>query len=491
MSVRYADYLPKRLKGTRWEQLIDVTQTLIEDFLEEKIYRLKYRYDYRKANIEEKKDTIFKQGYDLPSYDGYTETEDYIDRQSQNLIKQIKNKTTSKAYDYMYYIFNLIGTVYPMRYGDGVLRPAKNIGATFETPDREILFFDQDLPFIQFYINNDPTMPFPDNPPIDTGLPTLYFDSEDDPDPLAQALNFDGNEEVEYSSHFLLTYNNKLAETTTAFITEETARAIYESVIQLKKMIEVPHFQYGLVFKFNPYNVTPNIREEQYITADRQGTASVFSLVVSPDDSLINVTKVQFGIGGYSTLTNSITGVQVPSTEPIPVSKFDIISQNDDTLVWEDVMEEYGKFTIDNELFQSTISGTCVNLDPIENPFGNTIRFNVEDATNLAGISIGFKFQVTGATNPNTNRRYVITNLDNTPGQKYVEAMYYQNDVPTQEIDGSLITLSFFVSNNFYFFREIALLKEDNSIVAYVKFPDVNFDSRMYSSVNLNMEIMR
>ena len=46
MSVRYADYLPKRLKGTRWEQLIDVTQTLIEDFLEEKIYRLKYRYDY-------------------------------------------------------------------------------------------------------------------------------------------------------------------------------------------------------------------------------------------------------------------------------------------------------------------------------------------------------------------------------------------------------------------------------------------------------------
>lgn len=489
--IRYADYLPRYLKGTRWEQIIDTTQTIIEDFFIEKINRLKYRFDYKKANIEEKKDTIFKFGYDLPSYDGYTETEDYISRQSENLVKQIKTKTTPKTYDYMFYIFNLIGKVYPMRYGNGVLRPAKNIGATFETPDREILFFDQDLPFVQFYINNDPLQPFPDNPPIPTGLPTLLFDSEDEIDPLAQALNFDGNNEIEYSSHFLLTYNNKLSETSTQFITSETSRAMYESVIQLKKMREVPHFQYGLNFKFNPYNSTPNIREEQYITSDRQGTASVFSLIVSPEDSLINVTKVQFGIGTYSTLNNSILGVRVPSTEIIPVFKFDIISQNDNTLIWEDVMEEYGKFTIDNELFQSTISGICKNLNPIENPLANTIRFNLEDTVNLTGLSIGNKFQVNGASNPDTNRRYVITNLNNTPGQKFVEALYYLNDVPVQVIDGNLITLNFFVSNNFYFFREMALLKEDDSIIAYVKFPDIHFDSRMFSSVNLNMEIIR
>lgn len=489
--IRYSEYLPRYLKGTRWEQIIDTTQTLVEDFFNEKVNRIKDRYDYKKANIEEKKDTVYKQGYDLPSYDGYTETENYIDKQSQNLIKQIKNKTTAKSYDYMYYVFNLVGKVYPLRFTNGFLRPAKNIGATFETPDRDILFFDQDLPFIQFYINNDITQPFPDNPPIETGLPTLLFDSADEEDPLVQALNFDGNNQVEYSSHFILSYNNKLAETPTSFITNETARAIYESVIQIKKMREVPHFQYSLAFKFNSYNVIPNPREEQYITSDMKSTASVFSIIVSPEDSLINVTKVQFGIGEHTVLNNTITGVKVPSTEIISVSKFDLISQNDDSLIWEDVLEEYGKFTIDNELFQSTISGIGRPVDPIENPSSNIIRFNLQNSANLAGVSIGSKFQVSGATNPNTNRRYIITNLDNTPGQKFVEALYYQNDIPVQEIDGELITLNFFVSNNFYFFREMALLKEDNTIIAYVKFPDINFDSRMYSSVNLHMEVIR
>lgn len=490
--VNFRDLLPGYLKNTRWDDIISTWQTLIDDWKLQVLNRIKDRFDFNKANQEEKEDSIFRLGYDLPKYDGYTNSELYVNKQLSNLSKQIKNKTTPISYDYMYYIFNLIGNVYPMRFGDGKLRPAKQIGATFERPDRQVLFFDQDLPFIQFYINNDPTLPFPDNPPIETGLPVLLFDSLDEPDPLAQALFFDGNEEIEYTGHFVLAYNNKLAETPTDFITPETAKAMYESVEQIKRKIEVPHYQYLLRFAFNPYNATPNPRIEYYITADEMNTAQVESIIVSPTDRLIDVSKIQLGIGSHATLTNSLTGVQVPSTELIELNNnFDIENQDDDILIWETITEEYEKFTIDKELASPTSFGICRDIDPITNPSVGIIRFNLDDIVSLVGIQIGGKFQVDGATNPEINRRYTIANFSNELGNKFLDCFYFQNVVPIQAVGGNSINISFFTSNNFYFFRELGLFDSLNNLIAYVKFPRVSFDERMFTTIGLNMRIVR
>lgn len=332
--VNFREFLPKYMLKSPWASFIDVYQSISEDIRDMVTDRMKYRYNIEQINEDELRDLIFRFGYDLPSFNGYTSTTPYLKRQAQSTIPEIKNKTTNLSYQYIYYVYNLIGFVYPLRFIDGKLYPNKDPNGTTTGPSN-ILEFDQEDPFILFYVG---LIAYPNNPPIPSGLPPLFFDSFDDPNPAARAIFFDGNDQLQFTNHFILSYQFRFIESTEIFASSNTMKSLYENVSQNKRIIECPHYQPRIIFNLDSGG---GITTTTYTTEDGLQSSLMETILCNGFTDVSTVAKIQYGTGGFVNPPNTITGVQSIAITQVLSTDYLITNQTTTNLECELLSEEY------------------------------------------------------------------------------------------------------------------------------------------------------
>lgn len=346
-TFSFKKLLPATLKNTRWGNLINVFQTVYDLVKTESTEHIIEKYIYDEMTDEEARDWVYRVGFDLPTYEGYTSTIAYSKKRAKTIIRELTRKWSPDSYELILYTFNMAGTSYPMRYlsaADPIFFEIQrtNAGHIFEILDITIL--DQESAPILFYVGLNPV-------PADavpTGLPVALLDSDDEPE-AAQFLFLDGNKVFDYTRHFLVSWKYNFIESATEFATTETLRALYETVYnQNKRATEVPHFQVQLPIntKNDSTATTETLRSE-----DGTITSAIKSIFVDGSSDLYNpnllsVTKIELGIGAHTdTISTSITGcANTIATLPF-TGNFNILARSQTQLTIESyILSEFYKF---------------------------------------------------------------------------------------------------------------------------------------------------
>jgi hypothetical protein len=357
MAITFRSFLPKRIQNTRWALLVDQWQNIIDDIKTAYTYKLRDKYNKDVMDDTEFKDLMYRYGYDLPYFDGYTSSGTFFRKQALVISKQIKAKTTPTAYQYAYYVYGMIGYVLVQRYIGIDFIPQYDPSAGIDV-SQTIIHFDQELPVIDFESGG---VYYPNNPPIPTGLPQLTFDSVGDPDPNAQFLFFDGNAQLAYCNHFCLSYSWKFVESTApvVFATIETTRSFYESSQQFKRKIEVIHYQPRIEVNLN---LSGTVNTTTVMTEDQTSSATIETIYINPAIPLTDVVYVRFGIDGFSPPTAALTDVATFTVSNTISTDFYIRNSTATNLEIELLMEEYTKYDFDgNNSFSEVILWDAIN----------------------------------------------------------------------------------------------------------------------------------
>lgn len=359
MAIQYRNLLPKRIRNSRWGELIDVFQATIDDIKNTYIYRLRDKYNKDEMDEESYQDLIYRFGYDLPFFKGYTSTLAFFKKQAESLVKQIQYKTAPRSYQYAYYIYNMLGYVLPQRLQSGIYIPQYSAAAGIDV-SKSIVQFDQQLPYIEFYSGG---VAYPNDPPIPTGLPELTFDSADETDPNAQFLFFDGNAELDYCNHFALSYDWKFVESVIppVFSSPETTRSFYESTQQLKRKIAIIHYQPRIIFELDSSGA---VVSNEIFLEDLSNSTYVSGIYLDHGIPLTDITKVRFGIGSFNVLSTSITDVEVFTQENSLSTDWFIRNVSSTNLEIELKMDEYTRYTFNNQWAISEL----IFLDTLDQP---------------------------------------------------------------------------------------------------------------------------
>jgi len=290
LTIDYKKLLPASMRTTRWGQFVEALQSVLTELKTDKIEIIENQW-----NIDEVTATQIKEnlrgtlGYEFLSYEtGWSSNIEYLKRQILTVVERILHRTTKKAYDYNFYIYNLIGTLYPMYKGlldETILHPKTSWWTYDETVDDEV------------------------NDTLDLGC-TLDTDVFPHLDMLS---NIDRQ-----TRHLLIPYSFRNVDTQSYFQTEETLSAFYEDILFTKKATEIPYFEPickvncsgipGVVSTSGSHITT----KEYYFDYDRttSGIVKSFYYGSSKVNGLSGVVGVQFGTGAYSSLSGIITHVQ-------------------------------------------------------------------------------------------------------------------------------------------------------------------------------------
>jgi hypothetical protein len=120
--------LPPNVRRTQeWVDIIATYQQFLQSEIVPQMNSFLDRYEYDKISDEDALKTIWGFGFNISQGAGYTETHRYIQRQLRTMIKRIKSKGTEVSYQYLFYVYDLIGEVYPTIYTPfGFLRTYQN-----------------------------------------------------------------------------------------------------------------------------------------------------------------------------------------------------------------------------------------------------------------------------------------------------------------------------------------------------------------------------
>jgi hypothetical protein len=179
------------------------------------------------------------------------------------MIKRIKSKGTEVSYQYLFYVYDLIGEVYPTIYTPfGFLRTYQN----WLTSD------ELDLPPLK----------------LDTGL-TLDQPYGTDPEWF---LDY-GAISALITRHFIIAYGPQHIENDVPeFMSEFTAQALHNDVMQTRRKIEIPHYEF---FFTASAPLAGTVQLENWTDLDNTVSYDQQSIRVSNVLDFSNAAKVQFG----------------------------------------------------------------------------------------------------------------------------------------------------------------------------------------------------
>lgn len=271
MLLNLLKLLPTNIRNIKYySDLITVFQSLLYNDVKGKISEIENRDDPLAISVDVLPSMFYEYGFDLTQGSEFTNSELYLRRQYQTLFKKIPIKGTWRSYQYIFYVYGLTGTVYPL---------IQNIN----------LYLDPWYSWI--YVPES----IASNKQLDTGdtLDNGWF--------LDAGAIFTG-----VTRHFLLSYEPNFVEDTTQYMSTETCRALYNDVVQNKRRIEMPHFEFKVSINAN---IDYSVRTEQIQKFDLSNEYGYKkSIYISSD--LTQVDQIQFGSGQYSVIDNTITGVQ-------------------------------------------------------------------------------------------------------------------------------------------------------------------------------------
>lgn len=329
-----SNLLPSNLKNTRWDDFFKAIWSYIKDFKEIKISKLKNKFDPEKSVDEDflnLQDLLERKGYTLIKSEGYTSSLEYQKRRAMSIPIEILWHTSKKSYNSIMKSFWLLGSTFSLAYflSDEYLPIVEyDTNANFFI---NYLLLDQESDIIYYYdLNNDPVP----NPPIETNLPAAFLDDEVTFPTLDFGTTYTG------SNHFLLNYSFYVVEDKDVFISYNTAKSLYETVLQAHRLKEVVHYRPELTIKVNSTNT---IQIQEYSTYDKNSTkTSQVQSLFSATGNLNLFSSVKVGIGKHTVINNSITNVSQPIGEFI-ITQFNVSNQNTYTITLEYKISEYGK----------------------------------------------------------------------------------------------------------------------------------------------------
>ena len=279
MNINFRKLLPSILRNTRWAQLIEAFQEVVEDIKSNKIDVLKNQYLVENMSNADIIKMIRELGYNVQNFEGYTNSQEYLLRQLYTVIPRVEYKNVEKGYEFLDFIYNLSSNIYPLYYEEERLKPIYNWKNMVESLDEQYTL-DRDgnnalvvyddylndwmLDSGAFGVDNQTTLDrdliylFQGN--INDGLSLFYLDTEEFPNlDMTYIMNM-------ITRHFLYSYKFDFIEEKDVFINSRTSRALHYDLLRQKRRTEVPYFEPYL--EFNTEMSTGNISTGDISTGD-------------------------------------------------------------------------------------------------------------------------------------------------------------------------------------------------------------------------------
>lgn len=349
--MKLKNLTPKNLKGSRWEDFFQAIDEYFVDFKKYKIAILKDKFSTDSSDKDNLRDLVKQKGYNIIELNGYSSTLEYIQRRNENVPTEILWLLSETCYKYILKSFWYYGNIYGL-YSDpsGYYFPI-DVSLTISSVSAEVPLLDQEMDIIYYYYND---IPVP-NPPIETFLPEIFLDMDDPP---FLDMDFKGNA----TNHFVIEYGFHKTEEQDIFVTENTSKALYDTVNQVHRLKEIPHFRVLLPLTIN---TNGSINETNFISYDGLSTSSIKTIYLGSNFNLARY--IQFGSSYHSIIDTSITECKevignIPINEIITIN-----SQAASGIDLEYKIKEYGKLKTEDETIIYSFS-EIMFLDDLFNP---------------------------------------------------------------------------------------------------------------------------
>ncbi len=332
MNLSFRKLLPQKMRNTRWGELLDVVQDLWVQLKNEKISPIFNQFDISKATREEKIEIAKTFGFHLLTFDGYTETDYFLNKEIQTIVPRIKYKNAIPSYTYTGYVFDLLTNLYSISATNtGGLTTSKL--STIYSPETQItyatteldqegdnlLYFVDLLPWdldcegsCDFELDSgndmltlDTQFEFYDDPK-ETGKDATTLDSEDfislDP---ATGEETGGGESVvtQITRNLNFNYKHKFVENENEFMSLNTLKVLKNDIDQIHKVTEVIYYTPKLEIDVKK-DLTPTT--QTYSNYNVSLTANQYNLLMG--EGIENLLYLEFGTGTQS-ISGTITGV--------------------------------------------------------------------------------------------------------------------------------------------------------------------------------------
>lgn len=319
--------LPAFIRKTQaWVDVIAVFQQFLDNDARDEIASLRDRFDYDTITDDDAKKIIWGFGHTLSQGDGYTSSHRYIQRQLRTLLKRIEAKGAEPSYQYLFYVYDVIGDVYPTLISPyGYLKPWLTWLVSDET-DATPLQLDTGLTLDQNY----------------EGDANWYLDYG----AIASVL----------TRHFILSYSPWHVENSTEFMSVDTVNAFFNDVNRNKRKIEVPHYEFRL---YADALASGALTTETWQDYEQTFSVNQESMRIDLGLDLTDAAYIQFGDGRHAVVNNSITGVQ-SLVQQIPLSFFEIKLQDSTHLYFKHFMQTTTRFFDYQEIAVLDSSNNCL-----------------------------------------------------------------------------------------------------------------------------------
>ena len=299
--------MPANLRTVqRYTDLINAYQTYLYQDVKPQIDLFEERLNFDSIGVDDIPKILFDYGHVLSQGAGYTATERYLRKELQTMIKRLRAKGAEPSYKYLFYVFEVMGDVYPLIYKpDGSLEPF----LTWLTSD------ENDPPPLQL----DTSLTLDQNP-YEFSYPYWTLDW--------------GAFTSATTRHFLISYSPEFIENATEFMSTTTAIAFSNDVEQNKRKIEIPHYEFRL---YAAANADTTLTTEVWNNYENTISANQYSIRITNSLSLQNAAYIQFGNGAHSPVNNSITSVQ-SLIQQIPLSSMLIKQKTSTQLYFKNVI---------------------------------------------------------------------------------------------------------------------------------------------------------
>ena len=268
MHIDYKKLLPATLRNTRWGQLIEAYQSIMENDIKNKvIYPIKDQYNFEKMTTTEKMKLCSMFGYKLLRYNGYTSTNEYLNKNLATLVQRILWKNTERGYQYIFYNYFAKGHVWPTiyNYTENYYQPIDLWNKGYESANISLDF--------------------------DLGL-TLDDDEEN-----FKILDEENKLQIPLTRVIVFAIEFLQTEDQTQFLSEESLLALTNDLNQMKRITERFIYEPLLTIFYYP---DQTVYQQEYSTYDKSGTTYIESILTSGNTIYFpDIEKIQFGDGSH------------------------------------------------------------------------------------------------------------------------------------------------------------------------------------------------
>lgn len=261
MNVNFKKLLPNILQNTRWGQLIEAFQEVLETIKLQKADRLKDQFILDNMTDNDLIRGGRSLGYNISYRDGFTSTPEYLKRQYLTIIPRILNRTLDKGYQHISNIYNLDYNTFPMYYKseESRLVPITNWKTNLET-------------------ETEPQK-------LNTGLKLNT--------PEFPNLN-KTNEIGSFTRNLLYSIQHNNIETADEFMSDNTFRALFGDVKRHKKRTEVMYYETNIELD-HPLSdiISSGVNSQLYYSYDLSSSGEVRSYFTSGD--LLGIHHIKLG----------------------------------------------------------------------------------------------------------------------------------------------------------------------------------------------------